>query len=435
MSGLTVGYLSIDEMVLEIKVIGGTDEEKSQGLIVQDVLHDKHRLLVTLLLSNAFAMEALPIFINRLLPEWAAIIISTTLVLFLGEVIPQAYATGPNQMKVACMCANLTKNLMWVLYPLNYPLGLMLDSILGKHSRNRLINSDLRTLIELHTYSSLKKHELIHDATEEKTNKPDKINSTGNSNYNQTNNKSKKPIELQPIQDTVNSIDEYNSQINTLKEDKLSYIKGNELSSADYVKKDLGLNDEQANLMVSAIEMKDKNAIELMIPINLTFVTSYDEKIDNIRLSVILEKGYSRIPVYAGSDSNNIIGLVRIKQLIGIDFTNNKSMRQHGIQLKKPLCISPRTSLLELLREFRKGKSHMAFISESPKELSRKLDITCGITKGDVKDIKSNTQVLGIVTIEDVIEKMINSEIYDEDDYDDMKKDNKLAGKSKFIVY
>lgn len=38
---------------------------------------------------------------------------------------------------------------------------------------------------------------------------------------------------------------------------------------------------------------------------------------------------------------------------------------------------------------------------------------------------------MGIVTIEDVIEKMINSEIYDEDDYDDMKKDNKIAGKSK----
>lgn len=366
MSGLTVGYLSIDEMVLEIKVIGGTDEEKAQGLIVQDVLHDKHRLLVTLLLSNAFAMEALPIFINRLLPEWAAIIISTTLVLFLGEVIPQAYATGPNQMKVASMCANLTKNLMWLLYPLNYPLGLMLDHILGKHSRNRLLNSDLKNLIELHTFSSLKKHELIHDS---EAAKKENINITS---------KNKKPIELQVIPDAINSMDEYNSQINTIKEDKLSYIKGTELTSTEEVKKDLGLNDEQASLMVSAIEMRDKNAIELMIKINKTFIISYDEKIDNVRLSLILEKGYSRIPVYAGNDSNNIIGLVRIKQLIGIDFTTSKSMRQHGIQLKKPLCISPRTSLLELLREFRKGKSHMAFISESPKDLSRKLDITCG---------------------------------------------------------
>lgn len=419
MSGLTVGYLSIDEMVLEIKVIGGTDEEKAQGLIVQDVLHDKHRLLVTLLLSNAFAMEALPIFINRLLPEWAAIIISTTLVLFLGEVIPQAYATGPNQMKVASMCANLTKNLMWLLYPLNYPLGLMLDHILGKHSRNRLLNSDLKNLIELHTFSSLKKHELIHDS---EATKKENINITS---------KNKKPIELQVIPDAINSMDEYNSQINTIKEDKLSYIKGTELTSTEEVKKDLGLNDEQASLMVSAIEMRDKNAIELMIKINKTFIISYDEKIDNVRLSLILEKGYSRIPVYAGNDSNNIIGLVRIKQLIGIDFTTSKSMRQHGIQLKKPLCISPRTSLLELLREFRKGKSHMAFISESPKDLSRKLDITCGLARGDIKDIKSNIQVMGIVTIEDVIEKMINSEIYDEDDYDDMKKDNKIAGKSK----
>jgi len=30
MSGLTVGYLSIDELVLELKIKNGTDEEKKQ---------------------------------------------------------------------------------------------------------------------------------------------------------------------------------------------------------------------------------------------------------------------------------------------------------------------------------------------------------------------------------------------------------------------
>ena len=88
MSGLTVGYLSIDELVLELRTIGGTEEEKVNGKIIMEVLSNKHALLVTLLLSNAAAMEALPIFINRLVPEWAAIILSTTLVLFVGEVIP-----------------------------------------------------------------------------------------------------------------------------------------------------------------------------------------------------------------------------------------------------------------------------------------------------------------------------------------------------------
>ena len=94
--------------------------------------------------------------------------------------------------------------------------------------------------------------------------------------------------------------------------------------------------DEYYQLTVS-FEMKDKKAIEVMIPINKTFMVSYDSIVDNVNLSVVLEKGFSRIPVYANNNSLDIIGLVRIKQLIGIDLTERKSMRQHGILVKRPL--------------------------------------------------------------------------------------------------
>lgn len=50
------------------------------------VLAHPHHLLVTLLLTNALAMEALPIFLDRLLNPVAAILISVTAILFFGEV-------------------------------------------------------------------------------------------------------------------------------------------------------------------------------------------------------------------------------------------------------------------------------------------------------------------------------------------------------------
>jgi general stress protein CsbA len=53
MSGLTVGYLSIDQLELELKLKNGTDEEKKEALAVFPVLEDHHYLLVTLLLANA----------------------------------------------------------------------------------------------------------------------------------------------------------------------------------------------------------------------------------------------------------------------------------------------------------------------------------------------------------------------------------------------
>ena len=48
------------------------------------VLKRPHLLLVTLLLVNAAAMEALPIFLDRLMSPTSAIILSVTAVLFFG---------------------------------------------------------------------------------------------------------------------------------------------------------------------------------------------------------------------------------------------------------------------------------------------------------------------------------------------------------------
>ena len=45
-------------------------------------------MLVTLLLCNAAAMETLPIFLDRVVSPTTAIVLSVTLVLIFGEVIP-----------------------------------------------------------------------------------------------------------------------------------------------------------------------------------------------------------------------------------------------------------------------------------------------------------------------------------------------------------
>lgn len=193
----------------------------------------------------------------------------------------------------------------------------------------------------------------------------------------------------------------------------------------------MGLNDEQANLMISAIEIKERKVIELMIPFKNVFMIDYDEALDTFKITLMLEKGYSRIPVYSNHNRNDIVGLLRIKNLIGVDISTNKTLRQLGIELKKPLVISPRSTMIELLREFRKGKSHMAFITEQVEELQAKfgLNRSNSITKDiansyyDFQSIK----ILGIITLEDVIEKMINLDIMDEDDYEKMHKSTTRA--------
>ena len=65
--------------------------------------------MVTLLLMNALANEALPLFLDKLVPAYMAVILSVTLVLFFGEIIPSAIFTGPNQLAISSKLAPLVR--------------------------------------------------------------------------------------------------------------------------------------------------------------------------------------------------------------------------------------------------------------------------------------------------------------------------------------
>jgi hypothetical protein len=87
MSGLTIGLASIDRLSLEVDSIGNP-EVKQMTERIFPVIDQHHWMLVTLLLCNAGAMETLPIFLDKLVTPVEAIIVSVSLVLIFGEVIP-----------------------------------------------------------------------------------------------------------------------------------------------------------------------------------------------------------------------------------------------------------------------------------------------------------------------------------------------------------
>lgn len=90
MSGLTLGLMSMDLVELEVLKRSGTVTEQKYSSAIYPIVSNQHFLLVTLLLCNACAMEALPLFLDRLADPVTAILISVTAVLVFGEVLPQA---------------------------------------------------------------------------------------------------------------------------------------------------------------------------------------------------------------------------------------------------------------------------------------------------------------------------------------------------------
>jgi metal transporter CNNM len=85
MSGLTMGLMSLDMTNLKIIAKSGDPVAQKHAERIIPLVAKHHLLLVTLLIGNSLAMEALPIFLDRLVGPFFAVILAVTMVLFFGE--------------------------------------------------------------------------------------------------------------------------------------------------------------------------------------------------------------------------------------------------------------------------------------------------------------------------------------------------------------
>lgn len=152
-SGLTLGYLSLDMMSLKVIAIAGTHQEQHYARKIIPLVRNHHLLLVTLLLCNAGVMEALPLFLDRLVPTVYAIIISVSMVLVFGEILPQA-ACSKYGLAIGAHMFWFVASLMVILLPITYPISKALDYILGKDHYSYFRRSELSAMLDMHTTDS-----------------------------------------------------------------------------------------------------------------------------------------------------------------------------------------------------------------------------------------------------------------------------------------
>lgn len=89
-------------------------------------------------MKQIYKIISLYLFIlDRLVNEYESILISVTVVLVFGEIIPQAFCCGPDQIDIAYIMAKPTKILMYLTSPLAYPIARLLDILIGQH-KNKL---------------------------------------------------------------------------------------------------------------------------------------------------------------------------------------------------------------------------------------------------------------------------------------------------------
>ncbi|KAF8401634.1 hypothetical protein HHK36_012580 [Tetracentron sinense] len=397
MSGLTLGLMSLSLVDLEILQRSGTSTEKKQAAAILPVVQKQHQLLVTLLLCNACAMEALPIYLDKIFHPFVAIVLSVTFVLAFGEVIPQAICTRYG-LAVGANFVWLVRILMIICYPIAYPIGKVLDCVLG-HNEALFRRAQLKALVSIHSQEAGKGGELTHDET---------------------------------------------------------------------------------TIISGALDLTEKTAEEAMTPIESTFSLDVNSKLDWEAIGKILARGHSRVPVYSGNPKN-IIGLLLVKSLLTVRAETETPVS--AVSIRRIPRVPADMPLYDILNEFQKGSSHMAAVvkakgksknsppigdDEKPEDnkvsgdsqlttpflpkqgkilesivvdiekvprsstiskqtsFQQKYAVTNGLPplSEDIED----GEVVGIITLEDVFEELLQEEIVDEtDEYVDVHKRIRVA--------
>ncbi|KAM9476777.1 metal transporter CNNM2a isoform 2-T2 [Clarias gariepinus] len=173
---------------------------------------------------------------------------------------------------------------------------------------------------------------------------------------------------------------------------------------------------EELNIIQGALELRTKTVEDVMTPLRDCFMIAADAVLDFNTMSEIMESGYTRIPVFEG-DRCNIVDLLFVKDLAFVDPDDCTPLKTITKFYSHPLhFVFNDTKLDAMLEEFKKGKSHLAIVQRVNNE-----------GEGD-----PFYEVLGIVTLEDVIEEIIKSEILDETDlYTDNKTKKKVTHRER----
>jgi metal transporter CNNM len=142
--------LSLNALDIEILKRTGSEVERRQAASLVPLISRHHLLLVTLLLINATAMEMLPLALDKLVPEFVAIILSVTLILFVGEILPAAVMTGPYQLQLVNFLTPAVYTMVVLLLPVTYPIARILDLCLGHDEGLSTYNRiELRTMLHI----------------------------------------------------------------------------------------------------------------------------------------------------------------------------------------------------------------------------------------------------------------------------------------------
>jgi metal transporter CNNM len=149
------------------------------------------------------------------------------------------------------------------------------------------------------------------------------------------------------------------------------------------------LDEDEVEIIRGALQLSEKRVRDIMIPMRTVFWLTPDTIIGSQKIDEIKERGWSRIPVM-NQQHTTCYGLLLMKDLVDINFDHDK-IHVSELPLYPVQVVGSMTALDTLFRKFITGGAHLI-------------------------PVEKDDRIVGIVTIEDLLEEIVGHEIEDETD-------------------
>ncbi len=153
---------------------------------------------------------------------------------------------------------------------------------------------------------------------------------------------------------------------------------------------DTELDENELDIIRGALGLSEKRVRNIMTPIHKVYWLTPDTVIGATEIDEIKLRGFSRIPVF-NSERTTVYGVLHMKDLVDINF-DEQSYKIMDLPMTPTKLVGAMTALDTLFRKFISARSHLM-------------------------PVEKDDKIVGVVTIEDLLEEIIGHEIEDEADH------------------
>eukprot|EP00977_Amphora_coffeiformis_P005960 scaffold1270_cov252-Amphora_coffeaeformis.AAC.2 len=420
-AGLFLGLMTLDVLDLQIIVRSSVDDDEVRyATRLLEIVKDRHRLLVTLLLMDTVAYETLPIFLDQLMSGWVAVLLSTSLIVVFGEIFPSGIFTGPNQLYLGYQMAPVVQFFLTILYPIAKPLGKLLDWLVDEDEEDQWYDRlELSALIKIQheerTQMGMQHEEKNRISKVGKGTKSAQKSKQRLKVIKYVRNKDRHWQDLKAeMMQTINERAKSENNNNDFdRGDSDDYAEG-ETEEAAIDQLTPPLHQREVDMVEGSLSMKTKLAMDVYTPLKHIYAVPDDMILDQTTITTIYSHGYSRVPVYRRNpqdddDTTAVTGYLITRQLMLIDWDHKRQLGT--LPLTRPKAVSPRMNLVDLLRLLQSNGPLLTFVCARPDVANRALQAH--------QPIPVEAGLIGIITLVDIMESVLQDRIYDESDVRD----------------